>query len=277
VPILHAIVLGLTQGLSEFLPISSSGHLILVPWLFHWTELTRHPHLNKTFDVALHLGTLVATIAYFWRDIVDLAGAGVRTIRRRTIETHHERLAWLLLLSAVPGAAVGAVGEKVIEDKLGQPWLIGVMLIVFGMVLSWADQLPARKEPDDYNASDAVLLGAAQMLALQPGVSRSGITITAARRAGFTRDAAARISFLMALPITAGAVLFKGVKLMAGEGLASNLVAPFVWGTIVSAISGYVAVVFLLRFVRRGTFLPFTVYRVLAGVAVLIIAATSWR
>jgi len=136
--------------------------------------------------------------------------------------------------------------------------------------------LPGVREPDDYRAREAVLLGAAQMLALQPGVSRSGITITAARATGFTRDAAARISFLMALPITAGAVLYKGVKL-AADGLPHGMAAPFFWGTVVSGISGYVAVAFMLRLIRTRSFTGFTVYRVIAGAAVIIIAATSWR
>jgi undecaprenyl-diphosphatase len=216
-------------------------------------------------------------LVYFRTDVVELAQAGWTSIKNRAVRTHHERLAWLLLLSAIPGAIIGAFGEKVIEDKLGKPWLIGVMLIVFGLVLYLADRLPGSKEPDDYGVPDAILLGAAQMLALQPGVSRSGITMTAGRYRGFTRDAAARLSFLMALPITGGAVLYKGAKLAANGGLASNLVPPFVWGTIVSALSGYIAVVFLLRLIRTRTFAPFVVYRVLAGAAVIIIAATSWR
>src|ERR1051325_6695971 len=124
-PILHAIVLGLTQGLSEFLPISSSGHLILVPWLFHWTELTSNPHLNKTFDVALHMGTFVGAVAYFARDIVRM----------------ERRLLGLLLLSAVPGGIVGALLESTVEDKLGKIWLIALMLIAFALVLLWADRL----------------------------------------------------------------------------------------------------------------------------------------
>ena len=137
IPILHAIVLGITQGLSEFLPVSSSGHLILVPWLFNWHELegAANASLNKTFDVALHAGTFVGAVAYFWRDLVRLVPAGLRAALKRRIDTPEERLAWLLLLSAVPGAVVGALFEKVIEDNLGQPWLIAVMLIVFGMVL----------------------------------------------------------------------------------------------------------------------------------------------
>jgi len=270
-------VLGLTQGLSEFLPISSSGHLILVPWLFHWTELTRDPHLNKTFDVALHMGTLAAAIVYFWSDVRDLVSAGLRSIGRRRIETPTERFAWLLLLSAVPGAIAGAIGESAIEDHLGQPWLIGVMLIVFALVLSWADTHAGTRAEGEFSTRDAVVMGTAQMLALQPGVSRSGITISAGRTLGFDRDSSARLSFLMMIPIIGGAGLEKLAKLMANGGLASNLVAPFAVGLVVSAVSGYAAVRALLNLVRRGSFRPFVFYRIAAGAAVLIIAATPWR
>jgi undecaprenyl-diphosphatase len=277
VPIVHAIVLGLTQGLSEFLPISSSGHLILVPWLFSWTELTRHPDLNKTFDVALHLGTLIAILVYFARDLYVLVRAGMRSLARRRIEATEERLAWLLLLSALPGALVGAALESVIEDHLGQPWLIGTMLIVFGLVLLYADRLGGKRDVDDFGLKDAVIMGAAQAAALQPGVSRAGATITAGRWIGFDRDAAARISFLMSVPITAGAVLYKGVKLAAHGGVPSAYTGAFVWGTIVSAITGFFAVWFLLRLIRTHSFTPFVIYRVGAGVTVLAIAASGWR
>jgi undecaprenyl-diphosphatase len=277
VPIIHAVVLGLTQGLSEFLPISSSGHLILVPWLFGWTELTRDPHLNKTFDVALHLGTLVAVVAYFWRDLVVLVGAGLRSIRDRAIRDDDERLAWMLLLTALPGAAVGAVGESVIEDHLGQPALIGMMLIIFGLVLLTADRVTGTREIGAFAVRDAVLIGVAQVLALQPGVSRSGITMTTTRWRHFDRDSAARIAFLMAVPITGGAVVYKAAKMVLGTGLAANLRMPFLVGVIMSGVSGYLAVAALLRVIRTHSFRPFVAYRVLAGAAVVIIAATSWR
>ncbi|MGI8983106.1 MAG: undecaprenyl-diphosphate phosphatase, partial [Acidimicrobiales bacterium] len=158
IPILHAIVLGITQGLSEFLPISSSGHLILVPWLFGWKELTgpENADFNKTFDVALHVGTIVATLVYFRKDLLRLAGAGLSSIRKRAVTTADQRLAWLLVLSAVPGAIVGAALEGVINDHLGQIWLIAVMLIVFGLVLLAADRQPGTLGEGDYGPRQAL-------------------------------------------------------------------------------------------------------------------------
>jgi undecaprenyl-diphosphatase len=271
VPLIHAIVLGIVQGLSEFLPISSSGHLIIVPWLFHWTELTKHPDLNKTFDVALHMGTFVGAVAYFRQDLARLLVAGLRSIRRRAIATADERLAWLLLLSAVPGALAGALLESTIEDHLGKPWLIGVMLIVFGAVLLAADRRVEKREADEFGLRDAVLMGAAQAVALQPGVSRSGVTISMGRWLGFTRDGAARISFLMSLPIIGGAGLYKGLKLVGGAGIPAGFGPAFAWGTVASAVTGFAAVWALLRLVRTRSFAPFVAYRFLAGAAILLI------
>lgn len=278
IPVAHAIVLGITQGLAEFLPISSSGHLILVPWLFGWKELSgpANADLNKTFDVALHAGTFLAIVAYFWRELGRLAAAGLGSIRRRAVRTPDERLAWLLLLSALPGALVGALFENVIDEHLGQIWLIAVMLIVFGLVLAAADRLPSRRTEEEYGQREAVVMGAAQAVALSPGVSRSGITITAGRWLGFERDAAARLSFLMSLPITGGAALYKGAKL-AADGLPPGTGSAFAWGFGASALTGLLAVWLLLRVVRTRSFLPFVVYRVLAGVAVLAVLASPLR
>jgi undecaprenyl-diphosphatase len=278
IPVLHAIVLGITQGLSEFLPISSSGHLILVPWLFGWKELTgtANADLNKTFDVALHVGTFLAAIVYFRRDLARLAGAGLTSIRRRAIRTADERLAWLLLLSAVPGAVVGAVLESAINEHLGEIWLIAVMLIVFGLVLAVADRLPSNLAEEDYGPRQALTMGLAQAVALSPGVSRSGITITAGRFLGFDRNSAARLSFLMSMPITGGAALYKGLGLVK-DGLPPGTAAAFFWGIVASGITGLLAVSLVLKVVRTRSFLPFVVYRVLAGLAVLAILASPLR
>jgi undecaprenyl-diphosphatase len=278
IPVVHAIVLGITQGLSEFLPISSSGHLILVPWLFGWKELTgpANVDLNKTFDVALHVGTFLATVLYFRTELARLAVAGFGSVRRRAVRTPDERLAWLLLLSAAPGAVVGALLESTINDHLGQIWLIAVMLIVFGLVLALADRLPGQREEHEYGRREAVIMGAAQAVALSPGVSRSGITITAGRWLGFERDAAARLSFLMSLPITGGAALYKGAKL-ASSGFPPGTAPAFAWGIVASAVTGLAAVWLVLRVVRTRSFLPFVVYRVLVGVAVLAVLASPLR
>jgi undecaprenyl-diphosphatase len=277
VPILHAIVLGIVQGLSEFLPISSSGHLILVPELFDWTELTARPGLNKTFDVALHVGTFVGAAWYFRHDLMRYIAAAWRSLRQRAIRSTDERMAWLLLVSAIPGAVVGATFDDVIEDNLGQPVLIGVMLIVFAVVLELADRLPSRRPSETFRLRDALLMGGAQAVALQPGVSRSGITISMGRWLGFQRDAAARLSFLMSLPIIAGAGLFKGFEVVGDGGIPDNYVAPFIWGMIAAAISSFLVIGWLLKFLQTRSFLPFVIYRLVVGAAIIVIFATGLR
>jgi len=278
IPVSHAIVLGITQGLSEFLPISSSGHLILVPWLFGWEELTgpENADLNKTFDVALHVGTILASLLYFRKDLLRFATAALTSIKNRSVTTTDQRMAWLLFLSAIPGAIVGASLEDFINEHLGQIWLIAVMLIVFGLVLLVADRLPGDKKEGDYGFRQALGMGLAQAAALSPGVSRSGITITAGRFLGFDRNAAARLSFLMSMPITGGAALYKGVEL-AVEGLPPGTAPAFFWGIVASAVTGLAAVWLVLTVVRTRSFLPFVVYRVAAGVAVLALLASPLR
>jgi len=276
VPILHAIVLGLVQGLSEFLPISSSGHLLLVPWLFDWHDFD-DKKTEKAFDVALHLGTLVAVVAYFRKDLVVYVREGWRAMfHRRDGVSTEGRVGWLLLLSTVPAALIGAVFQDPIDEHLGEPWIIGVSLILFGLLLAWADRAVGRRKIDAMHARDAVSIGVAQAIALNPGTSRSGITITAGRFLGFDRDAAARISFLMAVPITAGAVAVKMAGLVS-DGIPSDLRVPMLVGVITSGVTGWVAVWGTLRLIRTHSFTPFVIYRVALGVAVLIVSATSWR
>lgn len=262
-PILHAIVLGIVQGLTEFLPISSSGHLAIVPWLFGWNELTNNPELNQTFDVALHIGTFFGALAYFSRDIWDLI-----TNRAR------HRLAMLLVLSTIPAALVGLVFEDVLADT-GEI-LTGSLLIAFGLLLAAADRKTSTRAAEmgdrPFGPRDAALMGVAQASALLPGVSRSGVTITAARFLGFDRNSAARLSFLMAMPVIAGAGALKGLKVLADGGLPPGLAAPFFWGMVASALTGALAVWGLLKLVQTRDFMPFVVYRVLAGVAVIAIA-----
>jgi len=277
VPILHAIVLGIVQGLTEFLPVSSSGHLILVPWLFDWTELTRDPDLNRTFDVALHIGTFVGAVAYFRSDIATFAAAAWRSLRRRSVAQPDERMAWLLLLSSMPAALLGVVLDSTVEEHLSSEWLIGVMLVVFGLVLAWADRLPGVEGEDAFGPREALLMGVAQACALQPGVSRSGATISMGRYLGFTRDTAARLSFLMALPLIGGVGVYKGVKVFAGDGIPPGFGAAFAWGMAASAVTGFLAVWALLHFVRTRSFDSFVAYRVVAGLTVIGIAASSFR
>ncbi len=268
-PIIHAVILGIVQGLTEFLPISSSGHLILVPWLFHWNDFN-DKSVEKAFDVALHIGTLVAVVAYFWRDLIVYARDGTRAVFKRSEPVTEEgRLAWLLVLSSIPAFLVGGVFGDTIDKKLGGIPLIAISLIAFGLLLGWADQRSQSvRTMDGFARRDAILVGAAQVLALNPGTSRSGITITAGRFRTFTRDSAARISFLMAIPVTAGAIVFKMAKLIR-DGIPHGLLGPMLIGIVTSGLFGWLAVWGTIKYVRTHTFTPFVVYRVVLGVVVL--------
>jgi len=277
---LQAIVLGIVQGLTEFAPVSSSGHLILVPWLFNWCIVSAsNETINKTFDVALHMGTFVGAVVYFWRDIVKYLRAWFRSIGQRSVRTTDERLAWALVIGTIPGAIAGALGEDFIDKKLGQPWLIAVMLAVFGAVLYVVDRR-ARQTRDirDIRVGDAGFIGIAQAVALQPGVSRSGVTITTARAVGIKREDAARFSFLLSLPIIGGAGLFKGAKILTGsEKIPPGFGGAFVAGVIASAVSGFLVIWFLLAYLRRRDFAPFVVYRILIAVLVIALIVTGVR
>ena len=273
----QALVLGVVQGLTELLPISSSGHLGLVPWLGEWRYLAEHPDFNKTFDVALHLGTLVAVAAYFRRDVAVLTAAWLRSVRRRAIETAEERVAWLVAIATVPAAVAGAAGETVIQEHLGHPWQIAILLAVFGLVLWVADRTPERRELEELGLATAVAVGAAQALSLMPGVSRSGITITAGRFLGLTRETAARFSFLLLIPIVLGAVLLKGWTDVVHGDLPAGWAGPFLVGTIAAAASGLAAISALLGYVRRHDYSVFVVYRLAAAAVVLLLIAAGVR
>ncbi|MFL5906437.1 MAG: undecaprenyl-diphosphatase UppP [Solirubrobacterales bacterium] len=273
---LEALLLGIVQGLTEFLPISSSGHLILVPWLQDYTFLEDNEAFNKTFDVALHAGTLAAAVAYFRREVVLFTGAFLRTLRRRAIETVNERIAWAIAIGTVPAVIVGGLGSGFIEDHLGEPWMIGIQLIVFGALLGYADRLPQTRDFDEIQLRDGLYIGLAQVLALAPGTSRSGITITAARLLKIDRDSAARVSFLLLIPAVAGATVFSAYKALK-EGLPHDVAGPIVVGTIASAISGYLAIAWLLRLLRTHSYRPFVLYRYAAGAFVLLLIATGIR
>jgi undecaprenyl-diphosphatase len=273
---LQAIVLGITQGVTEFAPVSSSGHLIIVPWLFDWPILT-DPSLNKTFDVALHLGTLVGALVYFRHDVASYAAAWLRSLSARRIETTDERLAWALVVGTIPAVIVGATLESFIEDELGQPWLIAVMLVVFGVVLYAVDRIASsRRHLDDLGVRDGVVLGVAQAIALQPGVSRSGVTMTAARVLTFDRETAARFSFLLSLPVIAGAVLYKGLDL-AADGVPPGMGGPFVAGIAASAVSGFLVIAFLLRYLRVHDFALFLWIRIGVAALIFVVIATGIR
>jgi undecaprenyl-diphosphatase len=273
----QALVLGVTQGLTELLPISSSGHLILVPWLADWHYLEAHPSFNKTFDVALHLGTLVAVIAYFWEDVARYLSAWFRSVGRRSVTTVDERIAWWLFAATIPAAIAGAAGEGPIEKHLGQPWQIAVFLAVFGVLLWLADRLPQERQVGELGFWPAFAIGISQILALMPGVSRSGITITTGRFFRLERDAAARFAFLLLIPVVFGAVVYKGLKDVVLEPLPAGSVGPFVVGTIAAAAVGLVAIDLLLGYVRRHDYTPFVVYRLLAAAIIVLVIASGWR
>ena len=273
----QALVLGVTQGATELLPISSSGHLILVPWLANWHYLETHDDFNKTFDVSLHLGTLVAVVAYFWADVVRYTAAWFRSVGARAVRTADERIAWGIAIATVPAAIAGAVGEDAIEEHLGQPWQIAIFLAVFGILLWLADRRPERERLEGLGVQRAALVGVSQVLALMPGVSRSGITITTGRFSGLTRDGAARFSFLLLIPIVFGAVLYKGLKHVVLNPLPSGSTGPFLVGTIAAAAVGLVAIDVLLGYVRRHDYSPFVLYRLAVAAFVAAVILSGWR
>ncbi|OIQ61542.1 undecaprenyl-diphosphatase [Moorella thermoacetica] len=253
--VLQAIVLGLVQGVGEFLPISSSAHLILTPWFFRW------PDPGLTFDVALHLGTLIAVVAYFWRDIIELVLSGLGQPR-----SQDGRLFWYLIVASIPGAIFGVLFEKQAETIFRSPLLIALTLALMGLGLWWADRVGRkRRQLDDVNLFDGIIVGISQALAIIPGVSRSGITMTAGLLTGMERETAARFSFLMSVPIIAGAALLKLKDLSLRE---VNL--AFIAGVLTAAVVGFLAIKFLLQYLRRGSYLLFTGYRIL--LAALVVA-----
>ena len=273
----QAFVLGIVQGLTELLPISSSGHLILVPWIADWTYLKEHDSFNQTFDVSLHLGTLVAVVAYFWRDIVTLVVAWLTSIRRRRIESSDERVAWFVLVATIPAAVAGFLGEDAIAEVLGEPWQILVLLAGGALLLYWADRSPLSRAMGDLRLWQALVMGCAQALALAPGVSRSGITITTGRFMKLDRDSAARFSFLLLIPIVFGAVLLKGVKDVLLGDLPSGWHGPFLVGTLAALGSGLLAIDWLLGFVRTHTYGFFVVYRLVVAALVLLAIVSGVR
>jgi len=271
----QAFTLGIVQGLTELLPISSSGHLILVPWLFDWHYLETHKDFNQTFDVALHLGTLVAVIAYFWDDVGRLVAAWFRSVGRRAIRTADEKIAWLVFVATIPAAIAGAAGESAIQKHLGAPWQIAINLAAFAGLLWLADRSAQSRKLEDIGLWTALGVGAAQAIALMPGVSRSGITITAGRFLKLDRDSAARLSFFLLIPIVFGAVLHKGLKHVVFGTLPPGSTGPFLVGTIAAAGAGLIAIDLLLGYLRRHDYSVFVLYRLAAAAAILIVIATG--
>lgn len=260
--VFQALVLGVLQGLAEFLPISSSAHLTLAPWLFGWDD----PGLG--FDVALHFGTLLAVLWYFRTEWISLVLAAGNIARHRRVETAGEKRVIYLIIATIPGAIAGLLLEDQAETVFRSPVLVASMLILMGVIL-WIVDLRARRDRvmQDMGWVDALLIGLAQMFAIIPGVSRSGSTITAGRAVRLSRENAAIFSFLMSMPIIAAAAALKLPDALREYGLST----PFLVGIAASAVSGWLAIAVLLRFVERHSYGAFAVYRVIIGVGVLAV------
>ena len=288
-PVYQAIVLAVVQAFGEFLPISSSAHLILTRWFFGWSELD--PAMDLTFDVALHAGTLLAVLIYFFPTWINLivAGFGGRAPMSAhsagfgnvdDVESRRDRfLLWWIVLGTIPGAIVGKFLDKYAELKFRENYLlIGCMLAVVGILMWLADKFGSKQRPiTGINAVDAILIGIAQAFALIPGVSRSGSTITAGLARGLDREAAARFSFLLLAPITAGAVLLKAHAVMKAGGLPPGMTAPFIIGISVSAVLGLAVIAFFLRFLRTHSLNLFVIYRVVLGIVVIVLSVAHFR
>jgi undecaprenyl-diphosphatase len=264
VTVFQALILGILQGLAEFLPISSSAHLALAPWILHW------PDPGLAFDVALHFGTLLAVLWYFRAEWLRLILAAKDIIVTRRVETDEQRRVLFLIVATIPGAIAGLALEKQAESTFRDPRLVAAALMVMGVLLWWVDRYCARDRVlTNMSWTDALLVGLAQMFAIIPGVSRSGSTITAGRALRFTREDAAVFSFLMSMPIIAAAAVLKMPQALREQGLS----APMITGVVASAVSGWLAISVLLRFVTTRSYGIFAVYRVVLGAAVLMAVA----
>ncbi len=261
----EAIILGIIQGFTEFLPISSSAHLILVPWMFGW-QGTLIDSLN--FDVALHAGTLVAILVFFWRDWLDLLRKFLSGLSDGTWKTGEGRLVWFILLATIPAGILGVKFEHVVEESFRSPLLIAAALVVVSAIMWASDRYSAKTAGmDRMTLGHALLIGCAQATALVPGVSRSGSTIIAGLLAGYKREDAARFSFLLSTPVIAGAAVLKLAKLRLAPGEA----LPFALGVVFSAVVGYVSIKFLLTYLNRHSLNLFVWYRIGLAVAVVML------
>lgn len=260
---LHILVLALVQGLTEFLPISSSGHLVLLPHFLGW------PDQGMAFDVAVHLGTLIAVVWYFRKDVLEMMYAGTARIAGRP-DTPATQLLKCLIIATIPAGLVGLLLNGWIESELRSPLVIATTTIVFGILLWLSDVFKKEhRNEGDINYKDALLIGLAQVLALIPGTSRSGITMTAGLSLGLGREAASRFSFLMAIPIILLASILQVIKLARSEVQTDWMV--LILGILISAVSAYVCIRLFLSWIGRMGFWPFAVYRVLLGILILVV------
>jgi undecaprenyl-diphosphatase len=262
-------VLGVVQGITEFLPISSTGHLILVPALFGWQGGIVD---QLSFDVALHLGTLVGLVWVFWHEWTRLARAGLSSLLRRSLTEPEARQFWLIVLATIPAGVAGLTLEGYVETTLRSPIVVGASMVLVGLLLALVDRSASQaREAGSLGAAGALTIGVAQALALVPGVSRSGSTIGAGLLLGLTRASAARFSFLLSAPIILAAVAKQGLE-VAQHGLSGDEMAVFAVGISASALSGYLCIRLLLAYLRRRSLLPFIVYRIAVGMLVILLA-----
>lgn len=265
--IFQSIILGIVQGLTEFLPVSSSAHLNLIPWIFGWTKSAAFmQEFEGGFDVALHVGTLLAIVIFFFKDWVKLIVAGYKQVVKKE-KTLDGRMFWYLVIATIPGGLLGLIADKFLEGYLKTAYLLmAIVLIVMGIVLYVVDKkCKSDTSYENMTFKQTFFIGLSQALAFIPGVSRSGITMTTGRLMGVDRESTAKYSFLLATPITAGAALY---KLVSG---AFNINLAFILGIIISFIVGIAIIKFLLEFLKKGSFKIFAIYRIIIGLAVCII------
>lgn len=275
---IQAIILGLVQGLTEFIPVSSSAHLVLVPWALGWAS----PGL--AFDTMLHWGTLLAVVGYFWREWMRIISGFVRSLLRRgpwrttpgsRLADGDARLAWWIILGSIPAAVLGYLFSDFFEELFDNAAAVGGFLLVTALILTLSERLGRRvRNLDSMNLPDALLIGLAQAIAIAPGISRSGATIATGLARGLKREDAARFSFLLGTPAIFGAGLLQLVKMVEAGSLAQDALYLLV-GFLVAAISGYLCIRFLLAYLRRGRLYPFAAYCAVIGAATLIVSA--WR
>jgi undecaprenyl-diphosphatase len=269
-PLYQAVILALVQALTEFLPVSSTAHLTLVPWIMHW------PDPGLAFDVALHAGTLVAVLLYFFKDWLTLALCGLGMKYPATASTEevaqHRRLFWYMVIGTIPGGIAGKLFDRQVEDYFRTPMIIGTSMVLVALLMWWADSKSRlTRKLEDANLGDAATIGVAQAVALWPGVSRSGITITTGLFRGLTREAATRFSFLLSTPLIAGAVALKlpGLIKLHKVGALDLPLSTLIISIIISGVAGYFVIAFFIRYLQTRTLKPFVVYRLVVGVMIL--------
>jgi undecaprenyl-diphosphatase len=264
--LLQAIFLGILQGATEFIPISSSGHLVLVPWLLGW------PEPGLAFDAIIHWGTVLAVLAVLWRDLYRLLLAGLKSVRTRSLADPNARIAWWIVIGTIPAAAIGYLFQDFFETLFGAPAAAAGFLLATGLILSVSERLGRRtREAKEMSWLEALLVGLSQAAAIAPGISRSGATIAAGLLLGVKRAAAARFSFLLMVPAILGAGILSLLDL-ASEGILASEWLLLVSGFLAAAISGYLCIRFLLNYLRQGRLYVFAIYVWLFGTAGLVVA-----